>query len=96
MKKLFIKDPKKRIGHNGAKEIKEHPWFKKINWENINNKKVKAPFIPVLNSETALTYFDEEFTSESLGSIKGGSAKDGSPLDTDKFQDFSYGDEKEE
>ena len=50
LKKLFIKDRKNRIGHQGAKEIKQHPWFEKINWESITKKKVKAPFVPVLTS----------------------------------------------
>jgi hypothetical protein len=50
LKKLFVKDPKKRLGHNGAKEIKSHPWFEKIVWDNIQNKKVKAPFVPILSS----------------------------------------------
>lgn len=27
LKKLLTKDPHKRIGHNGAKEIIHHPWF---------------------------------------------------------------------
>ena len=58
MKKLFIKDPKKRLGHNGSQEIKSHPWFEKINWDNIKSRKVKAPFIPILNSEIDLTNFD--------------------------------------
>lgn len=40
-----------------------HSWFKKIDWLNIKNKKVKSPYEPQLDSEEDLKYFSEEFTS---------------------------------
>jgi len=33
-----------RLGLNGATEIKKHPFFKGLDWENI--RKARAPFIP--------------------------------------------------
>jgi len=36
-----------RLGYNGADEIKSHPFFKNIDWENI--KKITPPFIPDVN-----------------------------------------------
>jgi serine/threonine protein kinase len=42
--KKLINDADKRLGLNGADDIKKHPFFKKIDWKNITN--VKAPFIP--------------------------------------------------
>ncbi len=42
--KRLINDPDKRLGINGVDEIKIHPFFKKIDWNNINL--VKPPFIP--------------------------------------------------
>ena len=44
--KLLHRKPDKRLGLNGIKEIKEHSWFKNINWEELHNKKMKSPFIP--------------------------------------------------
>jgi hypothetical protein len=44
MIKKLINDPDKRLGMNGAEEIKKHPFFKKIDWNNIS--KTKPPFIP--------------------------------------------------
>ena len=35
LSKLLCKDPNKRIGFKNKKEIKTHPWFKNINWDNI-------------------------------------------------------------
>lgn len=66
LKKLLTKDASKRLGHNGAKEIKDHPWFEKLNWEQLLNKKVKPPFMPKLSSDIDITNFDVEFTSCSV------------------------------
>lgn len=37
-------NPEKRLGANGAAEIKKHPWFKGIDWANL--RKMQAPIIP--------------------------------------------------
>ena len=44
--KLLYRKPHKRLGCNGIKEIKEHSWFKNINWEELLNKQMKSPFVP--------------------------------------------------
>ena len=44
--KLLYRKPHKRLGCNGIKEIKEHSWFKHINWEELMNKNMKSPFVP--------------------------------------------------
>lgn len=39
--KLLKKEPTERLGDKGGpKEIMEHPWFAKINFEDLINKKV--------------------------------------------------------
>jgi serine/threonine protein kinase len=35
---LFSKNPEHRLGSKGAEEIKQHPWFEKINWEQLLHK----------------------------------------------------------
>ena len=64
--KLLDLDPKKRIGAgpNGVEDLKKHPYFKKIDWKELENKNVKAPFVPDLNGEMDLKYFDKMFTDE--------------------------------
>ena len=40
--KLLEKDPKRRLGsQRGVAEIKEHPYFKNINWKDVMKKKYK-------------------------------------------------------
>ncbi|KAK9409497.1 ribosomal protein S6 kinase alpha-5 [Crotalus adamanteus] len=61
---LLMKDPKKRLGcgSGSADEIKQHPFFKKINWNDLAAKKVSAPFKPIIRDELDVSNFAEEFT----------------------------------
>jgi len=61
----LAKDPKKRLGHvKDLEEIKAHPWFSNINFNDMLAKKIPAPFKPLFQSTNSTEYFDEEFTSE--------------------------------
>ena len=45
--KLMQSDPSKRLGYlGGINDIKKHPWLININWKELYNFKLKAPFIP--------------------------------------------------
>ena len=54
---LLQRKPKKRLGYNGVKEIKDHPWMNDINWELLMQKKVEAPYIPPSHKEN----FDKKY-----------------------------------
>lgn len=46
----------RRLGrHGGADEIKQHPFFRGVDWETI--RRVDAPFIPKLKSITDTRFF---------------------------------------
>ena len=47
----------KRLGLNGVDEIKRHPFFRGVDWNNIRN--VKAPFIPDIKNDWDNKYFDK-------------------------------------
>lgn len=65
---LLQKNPKKRLGTNGPAEVKKHNWFEKINWSALMLRAMKAPFVPIINSEVDISNFDVEFTSTDIES----------------------------
>ncbi|XP_030340563.1 ribosomal protein S6 kinase alpha-5 isoform X6 [Strigops habroptila] len=64
IQRLLMKDPKKRLGcgPTDADEIKQHPFFQNMNWDDLAAKKVPAPFKPVIRDELDVSNFAEEFT----------------------------------
>ena len=60
--KKLVSDANKRLGKNGADEIKAHPFFKGIDWENIRNT-LKPPFVPEIENDYDTKYF-ENFEQE--------------------------------
>ena len=61
--KLLEKNPGSRLGKNGLKEIKIHPFFGNLNFDMINHKKLKSPFKPQIDDNNLASNFDEEYTS---------------------------------
>ena len=46
--KLIQRKVSHRLGFNGGiEEIKNHNWFNEFNWEELFNKKINSPFIPI-------------------------------------------------
>lgn len=54
--KRLITHPQIRLGVNGIEEIKSHPFFKGLDWDNIRN--TKPPFIPFISSPYDSHYFE--------------------------------------
>ncbi len=61
---LLNRDPMKRLGNNGAKEIKQHLFFKKIDWKRLYNKGYAPPYKPPVSGQMDTSNFDSEFTNE--------------------------------
>ena len=53
----MINDPNERLGKNGSEEIKSHPFFKGVDWENIRTT-MKPPFIPDIKDDAETKYFE--------------------------------------
>lgn len=60
--KLLQKDPSKRL--NDAQEIKNHPFFKDIDWNKLLNKSYLPPFKPNVENLLDTSNFDQDFTNE--------------------------------
>ena len=61
--KLLEKDPGTRMGRNGIKEVKKHPFFSGISFDDLKKKKIKAPFKPNISKDEKdiTSNFDEEY-----------------------------------
>ena len=53
----MINNSDERLGRNGIEEIKKHPFFKGVDWDNIRN--TKAPFIPDIQNDYDTKYFEK-------------------------------------
>lgn len=91
---LFQKNPEKRLGSGpeGAKGIKEHPWFAGVNWLAIERKEIKAPFVPVVKSDIDVSNFDPEFTETPIESQSDNSSLKIESLHNN-YLDFTYNDD---
>ncbi len=89
--KLFIKDPEKRLGSgpNGLNDIKSHPFFAEIDWDNLLAKKIKPPFIPKLKNISDVKYIDKEFTSLPVKDSDNSASESLNP-EEDPYGGFSY------
>ncbi|KAF8827641.1 hypothetical protein HHX47_DHR4000280 [Lentinula edodes] len=62
---LLTRDPTRRLGVNGAEEIKKHPFFvNHIDFELLARKKIHPPFKPSVASPVDVSNFDTVFTTE--------------------------------
>jgi protein-serine/threonine kinase len=93
IQKLLVVDPQKRLGQgpNGSEEIKNHPFFKGVNWDDAWKRKIKPPFIPKLKNDTDLKYFDTMFTDEPInGPQRKNTNRDRDREPSNDYNGFTY------
>jgi len=81
MKKLVC-PMNKRIGFD---EIKEHPWFKKIPWNNLHS--MKPLFVPQLQNDFDAKYFD---SVESEQNVDGDNKAEGYSSDASRVWGYTF------
>ena len=61
VKHLLVADVTKRYGclRNGANDIKNHRWFKNLDWFKLGQKRVPVPFIPQIGRPGDTSNFTE-------------------------------------
>ena len=77
-------------GKDGAKNIKEHPYFSDIDWEEAWEKKLTPPLIPKLKDETDLSYFDKMFTDEKIEGSNVSEVPSTMMSQTNDYKGFTY------
>ena len=86
---LLTRDPSRRLGGGlrDAEELKEHPYFRSIDWSKLYHKRLTPPFRP-FNKDgiTDVSNIDEEFRRE----VPKDTPVNPSALNKVQFPDFSY------
>ncbi|RNA30494.1 cAMP-dependent kinase catalytic subunit PRKX [Brachionus plicatilis] len=84
IKKLLVSDRTKRLGtmKNGVEDIKNHKWFRSVDWEAVPYKKLTPPIIPRVSHDGDTSRFDR-YDEENWKDVQSVSAKNLEP-----FQDF--------
>ncbi|XP_070500919.1 protein kinase C [Chironomus tepperi] len=65
LKGFMTKNPARRLGCvDGEESIRKHPFFKEMDWDALEQRKVRPPFKPRVRSARDAVNFDTEFTRE--------------------------------
>lgn len=59
LKQLLKTNKSKRLGclRNGAGDIKAHPWFNGVDWDQLAKKQIKSPIQLNLDNDSSTKYF---------------------------------------
>jgi len=87
--RFLDRDPNTRL--QNPDEIKQHSFFRGLDWQMLIDKQVTPPFVPDVDSPEDVGNIDQEFLDESIGSDEEGQpgAKKGQKQGTD-FEGFTY------
>uniref|UniRef100_M4FG31 non-specific serine/threonine protein kinase n=1 Tax=Brassica campestris TaxID=3711 RepID=M4FG31_BRACM len=90
LKGLLQKEPERRLGSGprGAGEIKEHKWFKGINWKKLEAREVKPSFKPEVSGRQCIANFDKCWTDMSVLDSPANSPR--SDPKANPFTNFAY------
>ena len=65
LSRLLVRDPNYRLGsgETDAQELKSHPFFSDVDWNDLEKGNVQAPWAPAVYGSLDTSQFDAEFTS---------------------------------
>ncbi|XP_029645740.1 protein kinase C delta type isoform X1 [Octopus sinensis] len=88
---LLERNPITRLGMPGCPqgEIRNHPFFKPIDWEKLERREIEPPFKPRVKSDSDSTNFDKEFTSD-VAKLTPPDKELCKTIDQKMFQNFSF------
>ncbi len=86
----LICDSEHRLGRVGADEIKNHPFFRGVDFDGL--RRIRAPFEPRLTSNIDTTYFpiDEIDQTDTATHLKAAQAASGQPRDEGLEMDIPF------
>ncbi|GAB5358675.1 hypothetical protein AAMO2058_000478700 [Amorphochlora amoebiformis] len=70
---LLTAKPSQRLGNTkgGAQLVKDHPYFKKFNFEDLVDRKIKAPIVQKVNDRDPLKNFEDYDDFDEIEKYKG-------------------------
>ncbi len=91
--RLLRKEPKKRLGSNMPKDlqtIKNHRFFRKINWKKLETRELEPPIVPLITEPELAENFAQDFTDLPLSPVA--TRRNEDPWDTqaNPFGGFSF------
>ncbi|XP_059470132.1 atypical protein kinase C isoform X3 [Neocloeon triangulifer] len=92
LKGFLNKNPADRLGchrESGFLDIVNHPFFKSIDWELLNQRQVAPPYKPRLDSDRDLANFPPEFTDEPVH-LTPDDQRVIEKIDQSEFEGFEY------
>ena len=92
LKSFLKKDPNERLGcdpDRGFSEIKQHEFFRGIDWVQLERRQIKPPYTPPTESDRDLAHFDPDFTQQPV-CFTPDSQDLISKLDQSEFEGFEY------
>nr|QPF70847.1 atypical protein kinase C [Locusta migratoria] len=92
LKGFLNKNPADRLGchrETGFMDIANHPFFKSIEWELLEQKQVAPPYKPRLESDRDLANFPPEFTDEPVH-LTPDDTRVIEKIDQSEFEGFEY------
>ncbi|KAJ0401403.1 hypothetical protein P43SY_000046 [Pythium insidiosum] len=62
VKRLLQGDPAKRIGVgiNGDQDLRQHPWFSRIEWDKLYTMALEPPYVPPIKNKYDISLFEGE------------------------------------
>ncbi|EFH60951.1 hypothetical protein ARALYDRAFT_478176 [Arabidopsis lyrata subsp. lyrata] len=90
LKGLLQKEPERRLGSglSGAEEIKQHKWFKGINWKKLEAREVMPSFKPDVSGRQCIANFDKCWTEMSV--LDSPASSPSSDPKANPFTNFTY------
>ena len=55
LKALLLKNPDERLGSQGVSQLKQHPFFKPVDWDKVLEKGYKPPFVPTIQKRHSIS-----------------------------------------
>jgi len=87
IKQFLNRDPTQRLQE--PIHIRQHPWFRDIDWDKLERLEISPPFVPNVKSADDVSNIDDEFLRENIQEDEDDDQPKG-PVKKDDFINFTF------